>query len=239
MNEAKHEKVHQVFQSIYKKYDFMNSLISFNQHKSWRKKAMRVMAAEPGEKVLDVCCGTGDWSLALAREVGETGKVIGLDFSDNMLTIARHKQAENGLSNIRFDHADAMAMPYEDESFDRVAIGFGLRNVPDYLTVLKEIFRVLKPGGTLTCMETSQPEIPGFRQLYFFYFRFIMPILGKIFAGSYKEYVWLNESTKAFPDKQTLAALFREAGFEQIHIVSLTGGTAAIHNGQKPMKEES
>ena len=162
MNEGKHEKVHHVFQQIYKKYDFMNSLISFNQHKGWRKKALRLMDIQAGQNVLDVCCGTGDWTLALGEAVGPDGHVTGLDFSDNMLSVARHKLEQSGIKNYDLDHADAMNMPYSDHSFDRVSIGFGLRNVPDYLKVLKEINRVLKPSGTLTCLETSQTSIPGF-----------------------------------------------------------------------------
>ncbi|WP_027723765.1 demethylmenaquinone methyltransferase [Tuberibacillus calidus] len=233
MNEEKREKVHHVFQQIYKKYDFMNSLISFNQHKGWRKKAQQLMDVETGQKVLDVCCGTGDWTIALSEAVGPTGQAVGLDFSENMLSVARHKLEQKGLKNWKLDHADAMHMPYEDGTFDRVSIGFGLRNVPDYLQVLKEIYRVLKPGGTLTCLETSQPSIPGYSQLFFFYFRFIMPVLGKMFAGSYKEYVWLYESTRTFPNKQALADLFREAGFRNVRYTSLTGGIAAIHQGTK------
>lgn len=233
MNETKHEKVHHVFQQIYKKYDFMNSLISFNQHKTWRKKALRLMDIRPGQKALDVCCGTGDWTLALSEAVGPSGHVTGLDFSENMLSVAEHKLEQSGRHNFELDHADAMNMPYPDNTFDRVSIGFGLRNVPDYLKVLKEMNRVLKPGGTVTCLETSQTSIPGFSQLFFFYFRFIMPLLGKLVAGSYKEYVWLHESTKSFPNKQTLAKLFEEAGFQNVHVTPLTGGIAAIHRGTK------
>ena len=211
----------------------MNSLISFNQHKTWRKKAQRLMKVEEGQKALDVCCGTGDWTIALCEEVGPNGHVTGLDFSQNMLSVARHKLEQLEIKNVDLDHADAMNMPYPDNTFDRVSIGFGLRNVPDYLKVLKEMHRVLKPGGTVTCLETSQPSIPGFSQLFFFYFRFIMPVFGKLFAGSYKEYVWLYESTRTFPDKQTLADLFREAGFVNVTVTPLTGGIAAIHQGTK------
>ncbi|GGH78988.1 demethylmenaquinone methyltransferase/2-methoxy-6-polyprenyl-1,4-benzoquinol methylase [Pullulanibacillus pueri] len=234
MNEQKSEKVHHVFQSIYKKYDFMNSLISFNQHKVWRKKAMRAMAIAPGKKALDVCCGTGDWTISLAQAVGPKGHVEGLDFSENMLSVARHKIEEQQLSNVTLTHGDAMRLPYADNTFDYVSIGFGLRNVPDYLTVLKEIFRVLKPGGTLTCLETSHPKIPVYTQLYFLYFRYVMPALGKIFNGSYDEYVWLHESTRNFPDKKALTELFSQAGFSPIHVISLTGGVAAIHHATKP-----
>ncbi|MCO7127035.1 demethylmenaquinone methyltransferase [Sporolactobacillus shoreicorticis] len=231
----KHEKVHRVFQRIYKKYDVMNSLISFNRHKVWRQKADCIVAAKQGHQVIDVCCGTGDWTISMAKIVGPQGNVVGLDFSDNMLKIAELKREENQLENIKLVSGDAMAIPYEDASFDRATIGFGLRNVPDYLTVLKEINRVLRPGGSLVCLETSQTKLPIYRQLYFFYFRFIMPLLGKLFAGSYKEYAWLNESASTFPDQKTLAELFRKAGFENISVCSLMGGIAAIHKGIKPL----
>ncbi|MCL1631832.1 demethylmenaquinone methyltransferase [Sporolactobacillus sp. CPB3-1] len=234
--EEKREKVHQVFQSIYKKYDSMNSLISFNRHKAWRRKADALVAARKGEQVIDVCCGTGDWSLSLAAAVGPGGKVVGLDFSDNMLKIAEMKKKVRQYDNIKLVNGDAMAIPYEDASFDRATIGFGLRNVPDYLTVLKEIYRVLRPGGVLVCLETSQTKIPVYRQLYFFYFRFIMPLLGKIFANSYHEYAWLNESASKFPDQETLTGLFRQAGFKNISVCSLMGGIAAIHKGIKPLR---
>lgn len=237
MDQSKHEKVHHVFQKISKKYDFMNSLISFNRHKAWRRETMKMMNVKKGSDALDVCCGTGDWTLNMADAVGNKGRAIGLDFSDNMLKVADMKKNETALSNLRFDHGDAMALPYDTNSFDYVTIGFGLRNVPDYLTVLKEMYRVVKPGGTVVCLETSQPTLPVYTQLYFFYFKRIMPILGKLFAGSYDEYVWLNESTQNFPDKQTLVGLFKQAGFREIKIKSFMGGIACVHQGKKPEYE--
>lgn len=233
--EEKHEKVHRVFQKIYRKYDAMNSLISFNRHKAWRRKANQIVSAEKGDHVIDVCCGTGDWTISLAEAVGPEGSVVGLDFSDNMLKIANSKKEASQLENVILVNGDAMSIPYEEGSFDRATIGFGLRNVPDYLTVLKEINRVLRPGGTLVCMETSQTKIPVYRQLYLFYFRIIMPLLGKLFAGSYKEYAWLNESASKFPDQETLTGLFVNAGFEQVSVNSLMGGIAAIHSARKPV----
>lgn len=235
--EEKHEKVHRVFQTIYKKYDAMNTLISFNRHKAWRRRADALVAAETGQYCLDVCCGTGDWTIALARDTGHEGHVVGLDFSDNMLKVAKTKLDAAQLDNVTLVNGDAMNIPYDDNSFDRVTIGFGLRNVPDYLTVLKEMYRVLKPGGVAVCLETSRPKIPVYKQLYFFYFRYVMPLLGKLFAGSYKEYAWLNESTRKFPDKEKLAQLFRRAGFTHVGAESLMGGIAAIHRAEKQPDE--
>src|SRR5699024_6870721 len=221
---SKEKRVHSVFETISDKYDSMNSIISFNRHKSWRKDVMRKMKIDEGSKALDVCTGTGDWALSLAEEVGETVHVTGLDFSKNMLSIAIEKNEKAHLKQLDFIQGNAMKLPFESNSFDYVTIGFGLRNVPDYLTVLKEMYRVVKPGGVVVCLETSQPTLIGFRQIYYFYFKFIMPLFGKLFAKSYKEYAWLHESAKDFPDKKELAKLFNEAGFSNVEIKSYTGG---------------
>ncbi|GAB3802393.1 demethylmenaquinone methyltransferase [Virgibacillus kimchii] len=231
--QTKEERVHRVFEKIYKNYDSMNSIISFQRHKAWRKDVMKRMNVEKGSKALDVCSGTGDWSISLAEAAGADGDVIGLDFSKNMLSVAEQKKQEMNLTQLEFMHGNAMELPFEDEVFDYVTIGFGLRNVPDYRTVLEEMYRVTKPGGKVVCLETSQPTLIGFRQLYFFYFRFIMPMLGRLFAKSYKEYSWLQESARDFPDKKALRQMFLEAGFSKVQIKSYTGGVAAMHMGFK------
>ncbi|MFS0672674.1 demethylmenaquinone methyltransferase [Ornithinibacillus sp. 179-J 7C1 HS] len=230
---SKEERVHHVFEKIYDNYDRMNSIISFQRHKAWRRDVMKEMKVSKEASALDVCCGTGDWSISLAEAVGANGKVIGLDFSQNMLSIAKGKNNELQYDHLEFLHGNAMELPFEDNSFDYVTIGFGLRNVPDYMTVLKEMYRVVKPGGVVACLETSQPTMVGFKQLYFFYFRFIMPLFGRIFAKSYQEYAWLNESTRTFPDKQTLKQMFLDAGFSTVQVKSYTGGVAAMHKGVK------
>lgn len=234
MAQSKEERVHGVFEKIYKNYDQMNSIISFQRHKAWRKETMKRMQVKPGQKALDVCCGTADWSIALAHEVGTQGKVIGLDFSQNMLKIGQKKLNELGLTNVELIHGNAMELPFEDGTFDFVTIGFGLRNVPDYLKVLKEMNRVLKPGGKAVCLETSQPTAPVFKQGYFLYFRYIMPLFGKLFAKSYEEYSWLQESARDFPGMEELAKMFKEAGFSQVEVKPFTGGVAAMHLGIKP-----
>ncbi|MCY9415031.1 demethylmenaquinone methyltransferase, partial [Bacillus haynesii] len=159
MVQSKEQRVHGVFEKIYKNYDQMNSVISFKQHKKWRDKTMELMNVPKGAKALDVCCGTGDWTIALADAAGETGEIKGLDFSKNMLSIAEQKT--DSYSQIELIHGNAMELPFPDNTFDYVTIGFGLRNVPDYLTVLKEMARVVKPGGQVVCLETSQPEMFG------------------------------------------------------------------------------
>ena len=232
-NQLKEERVHHVFEKIYNKYDSMNSIISFQRHKAWRRDVMKEMNVKKGSHALDVCCGTGDWAISLSEEVGPSGEVIGLDFSENMLSVAEEKKKELNYENIEFIHGNAMELPFDDDSFDYVTIGFGLRNVPDYLTVLKELHRVVKPQGIVVCLETSQPTMFGFRQGYYFYFRFIMPLIGRLFAKSYREYAWLHESAKNFPDKKELEQMFLRAGFSQVKLKSYTGGVAAMHMGFK------
>lgn len=231
--ENKSERVHHVFQNISNKYDKMNSIISFNRHRAWRKDVMKRMDVQKGEQALDVCTGTGDWALSLAEAVGIEGKVIGLDFSQNMLNVAEQKLSEKNYQHVSFVHGDAMDLPFEDNSFDYATIGFGLRNVPDYEQVLKEMYRVIKPGGFAVCLETSQPTLIGYRQLYYFYFRFIMPFFGKIFAKSYDEYAWLHESAREFPNKEQLKQLFLKVGFTDVKVKSYSGGVAAMHLATK------
>ncbi|MDK3593028.1 demethylmenaquinone methyltransferase, partial [Staphylococcus pseudintermedius] len=144
-NKANKAQVHEVFQNISGKYDRLNNIISFEQHKVWRKKVMKEMNVQAGTIALDVCCGTADWTIALSQAVGPEGEVTGLDFSENMLKVGEEKTAH--MDNIRLVQGDAMALPFDDNTFDYVTIGFGLRNIPDYSKALSEMYRVLKPGG--------------------------------------------------------------------------------------------
>ena len=231
MQQSKEERVHKVFEKIYDNYDKMNSVISFQQHKRWRKDTMRRMNVQKGSSALDVCCGTADWTIAMAEAVGPTGKVVGLDFSKNMLKIGQEKI--KNLKHVSLIHGNAMELPFNDNSFDYVTIGFGLRNVPDYLQVLKEMNRVLKPGGIAVCLETSQPTMFGYKQLYYFYFRYVMPLFGRLFAKSYREYSWLQESARDFPGMKELANMFGKAGFTNVEFKPYSGGVAAVHIGKK------
>lgn len=145
MGKSKEQHVHEVFEKISTNYDSMNSVISFQQHKVWRNDTMKAMQVKTGSSALDVCCGTADWTIALADAVGSTGKVTGLDFSQNMLSVGKEKVKD--IPQIELLHGNAMELPFEDNTFDYVTIGFGLRNVPDYKQVLKEMNRVAKPGA--------------------------------------------------------------------------------------------
>lgn len=231
MQQSKEERVHNVFEKIYGSYDKMNSVISFQQHIRWRKDTMKRMDVQKGARALDVCCGTADWTIALAEAVGQDGEVVGLDFSKNMLKIGEEKV--KNFKQVKLIHGNAMELPFPDNTFDYVTIGFGLRNVPDYMQVLREMTRVVKPGGKVVCLETSQPTLFGYKQVYYFYFRFIMPFFGKMFAKSYEEYSWLQESARDFPGMKELAAMFQEAGLKNVKYKPYTGGVAAVHIGFK------
>ncbi len=233
MQESKEQRVHRTFEKISGKYDLMNSVISFQRHIAWRNKTMQYMNVQEGKKALDICCGTADWTIAMANAVGESGHVIGLDFSKNMLSVGQEKVDELQLKQVELVHGNAMELPFEDNSFDYVTIGFGLRNVPNYSKVLKEMHRVLKPGGTAVCLETSQPEKPIIKQVYAIYFRYIMPLFGKLIAKSYEEYSWLQESAKDFPGMKKLAEMFKESGFQEVVVKPHTFGVAATHIGYK------
>ena len=234
--EVQHPKerhVHAVFESIADKYDFMNDVISFRRHKAWRRFAMQKMAVRPGQSALDVCCGTCDWTISLAQASG-TGQVVGLDFSEKMLSVGREKIRKANLEErIVLVQGNAMQLPFEDNSFDYVTIGFGLRNVPDLVQVLKEMKRVAKPGGMVVSLDASKPAWQPFKAVYLTYFRHILPMFGKLFAGKYDQYKWLPESLAAFPDYRELLAIFNELGFAQAKAYPLMGGVAALHIGIK------
>ncbi|OOE10571.1 demethylmenaquinone methyltransferase [Fictibacillus arsenicus] len=231
---SKEERVHSVFEKISDQYDYMNDLISFKQHNRWRNDTMKRISVKPGDNCLDVCCGTGEWTFALAEAAGEKGNVTGLDFSENMLKVGQEKLKKRSFPNITFLHGNAMELPFGDNTFDVVTIGFGLRNVPDYFQALKEMARVVKPGGRVVCLETSHPTVPIFKQVFKFYFTYIMPVFGKLFAKSYQEYSWLQESTEAFLTKEELKDLFQKSGLTEVEVKSYALGAAAMHTGKKP-----
>jgi demethylmenaquinone methyltransferase / 2-methoxy-6-polyprenyl-1,4-benzoquinol methylase len=234
--ETKAAHVHRVFSHIARRYDFMNSVLSFQQHKLWRYLTMKKLNIKAGSKVLDVAAGTGAWTFSLAKTVGSSGKVIGLDFCQEMLDVAIERRPKLGYSetDLPLLHGDAMALPFADNSFDFTTIGFALRNVPDVIQCLKEMTRVVRPGGKVVSLELSKPESKAFRALYFFYFYKILPILGAIVVGKKEPYSWLPESLTDFPNRKRLAVMFEEAGLIHVESYAFTGGIAALHIGQKP-----
>lgn len=236
--ESKEAFVHSVFESIASKYDRMNTILSFRRHKAWRKFAMVKMNVQTSDEALDVCCGTADWAISLSQASGN-GRVVGLDFSQNMLMEAKAKVKRIGLDDrITLIEGNAMSLPFADNSFDHVTIGFALRNVPDLRQVLAEMCRVVRPGGQVVSLELSKPTWRPFRALYFLYFQKILPFLGKLFVNRYEQYRWLPESLANFPDYEELADIFRECGLTDLDVYPLTGGIAALHIGRKQTKND-
>lgn len=236
---SKEQFVHRVFESIAKDYDRMNTILSFGRHKGWRRFTMERMEVRPGDTAIDVCCGTCDWTIALAEQSG-TGEIVGLDFSDKMLQVGREKVDKRGLGdNIRLVRGNAMELPFPDNTFDHATIGFALRNVPDFRHVLREMMRVVKPGGQVVSLELSKPTWPPFRAVYYAYFRHILPLMGKLLAGRYEQYRWLPESLVHFPDHRELARIMEEdVGLTDVRVYPLMGGIAAVHIGRKREKVE-
>lgn len=229
----KEQHVHAVFESIAPKYDLMNDVLSFRRHKAWRAFTMRKMNVQLGQSAIDLCCGTCDWTIDLAKASG-TGQVVGLDFSEKMLEYGREKVEREGLSEqIRLVHGNAMDLPFEDDSFDFATIGFGLRNVPDIDVVLSEMRRVVKPGGKVVCLELSKPVVQPFKSIYYFYFENLLPLIAKWFTKRYEEYKWLPESLAQFPGRIELEGKFRDAGLTEVESYPLFLGIAALHIGKK------
>lgn len=229
---TKEQYVHSVFQSIAHKYDFMNDVLSFRRHKAWRRFTMKKMDMGHGDTAIDLCCGTCDWTISMAKTSG--GPITGLDFSENMLEFGRRKVEENNLTGeITLVQGNAMTLPFEDNTFDFATIGFGLRNVPDPKQVLREMERVVKPGGRVVCLELSKPTWQPFKGLYYCYFQQVLPFIGKLLAKRYEQYKWLPESLAQFPGREELRVIFEEVGLTDVEAHPLTGGIAALHIGTK------
>jgi demethylmenaquinone methyltransferase/2-methoxy-6-polyprenyl-1,4-benzoquinol methylase len=235
---SKEEKVHYVFERIAKRYDMMNTVLSAGFHKRWRKVTMRRMNIQPGQSAIDVCAGTGDWTIALAKAVGPAGKVVGLDFSQEMLNQSYPKIKAAGVEKqTSMIHGNAMDLPYADDTFHHATIGFALRNVPDIRRVLSEMKRVIQPGGQVVSLELSKPTWKPFRKLYFFYFYKILPMIGNLASRDGISYSWLPESLTNFPDQQELKKIFEEVGLENVRVWNFFGGICALHIGRKPRRE--
>jgi demethylmenaquinone methyltransferase/2-methoxy-6-polyprenyl-1,4-benzoquinol methylase len=225
-------QVKAMFDRVARHYDAMNSLMTAGLHHRWRQRSAARAQLREGDRALDVCCGTGDLALELARHVGPSGTVIGCDFSQPMLDLARAKSVRSWATTVRFEHADALQLPYEEESFDAVTVGFGVRNLADLDRGLAEMARVLKPGGRLVILEITQPRRPPLSLFYSLWFDRIVPLLGAL-AGDRAAYSYLPESVRSFPSPVGLAERMDEAGLELIQVTILAGGIIAIHSGRK------
>ena len=230
--EIAHAKaVQEMFAGIAGRYDLLNHVLSLNIDKRWRRKVraeLRSILNDKNATVLDVACGTGDLSIELQHD--SAAQVVGTDFCRPMLAIARGKSSAGSL-NIPYIEGDAMKLSFADASFSALTIAFGLRNLANFADGLTELHRVVKPGGKIVILEFSSPIVPGFRQLFNFYFANVLPRIGGAVSGSRGAYEYLPESVRKFPDQKNLAALMEKTGFTQVTYQNLTGGIAAIHSG--------
>jgi demethylmenaquinone methyltransferase / 2-methoxy-6-polyprenyl-1,4-benzoquinol methylase len=220
-----------MFDRIVPRYDLMNRLMTGGRDATWRRLAVReaLRGRNPAEiRVLDVATGTGDLAIAL-RDAG-ADDVIGLDFSAPMLEEAVRKEAKApGVRRITWVEGDAMSLPFPNQSFDAVTVAFGLRNMPSYPAALREMARVLRPGGTLICLETTPLRSPVPRAAFDWYFARVVPIVGGLLSGDVDAYRYLPASAAAFPDADTLGQMMLEAGFAKVRYLRLGLGTVALH----------
>jgi demethylmenaquinone methyltransferase/2-methoxy-6-polyprenyl-1,4-benzoquinol methylase len=224
-----------MFSSIAPRYDLLNHLLSLNIDKSWRRKAVSLMCASSTQQQslwLDLCCGTGDLSLEMARQGAQ--RIVSSDFSHPMLRLNLDKLRNSSVAlKISLVEADALSLPFQPDTFDAVAIAFGLRNLESPESGLTEMRRVLKPGGRLVVLEFSKPTNALFDTLFQKYFFRVLPRIGAALSRHNHAYTYLPESVSLFPDQARLAAIFGACGFDAIGYVNLTGGIAAIHWGEK------
>jgi demethylmenaquinone methyltransferase / 2-methoxy-6-polyprenyl-1,4-benzoquinol methylase len=226
-------EVRTMFDRIAGVYDLMNTTMTAGMHHRWRERAVDRAELRPGDRALDVCCGTGDLALEVASRVGSGGTVVGCDFSEPMLDLARRKAAARSTPQVRFEWADALELPYPDQAFDAVTVGFGVRNLADLGRGLDEQIRVLKAGGRLVILEITRPMRPPLSVFYSVWFDRVVPMLGAL-AGDRDAYAYLPESVKRFPSPAGLAETMAASGFERIRYVVLAGGIIAIHSAARP-----
>jgi demethylmenaquinone methyltransferase/2-methoxy-6-polyprenyl-1,4-benzoquinol methylase len=224
------EQVNRMFDRVASRYDLLNSLMSAGLHHGWRERAARRAELRPGDAALDVCCGTGDLTLELAARVAPGGRVVGCDFSEPMLDLAREKASRRGLEGARFEWADALNLPYDAGRFDAVTVGFGVRNFADRERGLREMARVLRPGGRLVVLEFTRPRRFPFSTFYSLWFDRIAPLLGRL-SDNPEAYAYLAESVHSFPGPRGLAEMMDEAGLGRIRYAILAGGIVTIHTG--------
>jgi demethylmenaquinone methyltransferase/2-methoxy-6-polyprenyl-1,4-benzoquinol methylase len=226
-------RVREMFATIAARYDLLNHLLSANVDKKWRRKTAQAVARRlpaGGGKVLDIACGTGDLSLALFEISG--ADVVGTDFCRPMLEIASRKTPAG--ARLPFIEADALHLPFSENSFDGTAIAFGLRNFSSPEIGLREMLRVLRPGGLSAVLEFSRPIVPGLSRLFHFYFNRLLPVVGGLVSNSRYAYQYLPNSVSRFLNQEELAALMLQVGFTDVSYQNLTGGIAALHLGIKP-----
>ena len=229
----KADHVKDVFDSVASRYDIMNDLMSAGLHRIWKRHTVHQAAARPGYSVLDLAGGTGDLALRFSRVVGADGHVVLADINATMLRRGRERLVDAGVAgNLSIAQVDAENLPFDDRSFDRVAIAFGLRNVTNKEAALESMFRVLKPAGKLLILEFSKP-VSALQPAYDLYSFKVLPLMGKLVANDADSYQYLAESIRMHPDQETLKTMLETAGFERCCYQNLAGGIVALHTGYR------
>jgi demethylmenaquinone methyltransferase/2-methoxy-6-polyprenyl-1,4-benzoquinol methylase len=228
-------KVNDLFAAIARRYDLLNDVQSFGLHRRWKRRVIELAAVQSGNRALDLCCGTGDLALALARRGAE---VTGVDFSPAMLEIAearRQRNFKSQISNLKFMPGDALQIPFPDASFDIVTVGYGLRNLASWGKGLDEMHRVAKPGARLVVLDFGKPANALWRGIYFAHLKCAVPLLGWTFCGNADAYAYILESLKQYPAQLAVAAKMRELKLVNVRVINFLGGAMAINYGEKPI----
>lgn len=229
---SKTEEVAAMFNNIAPRYDFLNHVLSMGIDKGWRKEAIALFKDNPPDHLLDVATGTADFAISALKI--NPGKITGVDISEGMLEIGRKKIISKGLQHkIELIYGDSEKLPFEDATFDAAMVAFGVRNFSDLDKGLRDIFRVLKPGGKFVVLEFSQPTAFPVKQLYWFYFRYILPTVGKLVSKDNSAYTYLPESVKVFPYGDAFLEKLKKAGFMHTIQKQLTFGIASVYSGIK------
>ncbi len=233
-SDGKKEQVAEMFDNIAPKYDFLNQLLSLGIHKGWRKKSVKLLIPFDPKFILDVATGTGDFAIEANKRLNPT-KIIGVDISEGMMKFGREKLKKLKLdSKIELKLGDSENLPFSDNSFDAITVGFGVRNFETLEKGMAGMFRVLKPGGIVVILEFSRPRKFPIKQFYNFYFNHVTPFIGKLFSKDNRAYTYLPESVNAFPDGDTFLAIMKKTGFSDPTWQPLSFGIASIYTGRKP-----
>ena len=227
-------KVNDLFAAIARRYDLLNDLLSFGLHRLWKRRVVRLAGAGPGDRALDLCCGTGDIAFALARTGAET---TGLDFSDKMLERAearRRRMEQGGWKVPKFVQGDAERLPFPDQSFDAVTVGYGLRNLGSWEKGLEEMKRVARPGARLVVLDFGKPPNALWRAAYFTHLKISVPLAGWLFCSNAQAYAYILESLKHYPAQSGVAEKMRALQLSDVRVIGLLGGAMAINYGRKP-----
>ncbi len=228
---SKKTQVAEMFDNISKRYDFLNHLLSMGIDKGWRKKVVKIVSATNPQKILDVATGTADLALALGKNID--ADITGLDISAGMLEVGQQKVQSSGNKRINLVLGDGENLPFEENTFDAITVAFGVRNFENLQKGLTDIFRVLKPGGTFVVLEFSQPEKAPFKQFYNFYFKNILPGIGKMVSKDSRAYTYLPESVAAFPYGNAFLKELKNCGFTGNKVQTVTFGIASIYTAKK------